>query len=98
MDKTERIKLVKAMEYVARQINDEDIFMDLWLTDGVADGDVEYGDLEARREDENEWGLGYYIQDDHFAELMEDFLRCMKAAKMCGGLACDGVVSGWKKS
>lgn len=98
MNKTERIKLVKAMEYVARQINAEDIFLDLWLTDGVADGDIEYGDLEVRREDENEWGLGYYIQDDHFAELMEDFLRCMKAAKMCGGLACDGVVSGWKKS
>lgn len=98
MNKTERIKLVKAMEYVARQINAEDIFLDLWLTDGVADGDIEYGDLEVRREDEDEWWLGYYIQDDNFSELMEAFLRCMKAAKKCGGLACDGVVNGRKES
>jgi hypothetical protein len=71
MNKTERIKLVKAMEYVARQINAEDIFLDLWLTDGVADGDIEYGDLEVRPGDEDEYGAGWYIQDEHFAELME---------------------------
>lgn len=99
MNKIERIKLVKAMEYVARQINAEDIFLDLWLTDGVADGDIEYGDLAAKPEEaDDEWTVGWYIEDKHFAELMETFLRCMKAAKRCGGLACDGVVSGYQKS
>lgn len=29
MNKTERIKMVKAMEYIARQINDESVFFAL---------------------------------------------------------------------
>ena len=42
--KEERVKMVKAMEFICRQINDEDVFMG-WLMNGVADGDIEYGDL-----------------------------------------------------
>ena len=36
----ERAKMVEAMEYIARQVNNEDIFM-RWLRSGVADGDSE---------------------------------------------------------
>ena len=39
MNKTERVKFVKAMEYICRSINDETIF-DAWLMNGVADGDI----------------------------------------------------------
>ena len=35
----ERIKAVKAMEFLARQINNENIF-ESWLTMGPADGDI----------------------------------------------------------
>jgi hypothetical protein len=45
MNKIERMKMVKAMEFIAHQINDEEIFLDWWLPGGVADGDIEYGDL-----------------------------------------------------
>lgn len=38
--------MVKAMEYIARQINDEEVLMP-WLQLGVADGDIYYGDLDA---------------------------------------------------
>lgn len=44
MNKSERVKMVKAMEFIARQLNDENI-LNTWLTLGVADGDVNYGDL-----------------------------------------------------
>lgn len=44
MNKQERVKMVKAMEYIARQINDEDVF-EGWLVSGVEDGDIDYGDL-----------------------------------------------------
>ena len=91
MKKIERIKMVKAMEYIARQINNEEVF-ESWLLVGVADGDIEYGDLSVKTKDvEN---LECYINDDEeFSELMETFLRLMKKAKADGGLCCDGVVS-----
>lgn len=88
MNKQERIKMVKAMEYISRQINDEDLF-EGWLVSGVADGDIDYGDLTA----EDDGSIEYYMEDDHFAELMDVFLWCMKKACKSGGLYCDGIVS-----
>lgn len=87
---TKRIKMVKAMEYVARHINDEEVFMG-WLYNGVADGDIEYGDLNVDSEDVEK--LYTYIEDQEFAELMGCFLRRMRAASKSGGLYCAGVVS-----
>lgn len=89
MKKAERIKMVKAMEYIARQINDEEIF-EGWLMNGVADGDIEYGDLSADKGAED---MEYYIENDTFKDLMGCFLRRMASARKNGGLYCDGVVS-----
>lgn len=88
MDKCERVKMVKAMEFIACQINDEEVF-DSWLCCGVADGDVEYGDLDAQ---DKHGILDYYVQDDHFADLMHLFLKIMAVARRSGGLYCDGIV------
>ena len=86
----ERIKMVKAMEFIVRQSNVEEN-MDAWLAEGVADGDIEYGDLEVREEDmEN---LEYYIEDQNFRELMGLFLYIMHEVDRDGGLFCGGVVS-----
>lgn len=90
MNTNERIKMVKAMEFICRQINDEDVFMP-WLTDGVADGDIDYGDFDIKLNDEAI--LDYYISEEHFGELMDTFLHCMSQAKKSGGLFCDNVVS-----
>lgn len=90
MKTTERIKMVKAMEFIARQINDEMVF-DRWLTGGVADGDIEYGDMWPHTGDEDM--LDCYLDDESFKDLMQVFLRLMAAAKKSGGLYCDGVVS-----
>lgn len=90
MNKTERMTMVKAMEFIARNLNDEDIFAG-WLVDGVADGDVEYGNVAANSNDDD--NLEYYIEDENFADLMDTFLQLMKAAYKSGGLYCDGVVS-----
>ena len=73
MNMRERITLVKAMEFVARQCNDEEVFL-CWLEDGVADGDIPYGDTEYAQERDNV-ELYHYITDEHFAVLMDDFLR-----------------------
>lgn len=91
MNAIERIKMVKAMEFLARRLNDEEIFEE-WLIEGVADGDIEYGDLSLKSGDlEN---LDFYIEDEHFAELMKLFLVVMNAAlRDDSGLYCDGVVS-----
>ena len=82
---TERIQMVRAMEFVARQINDEMVF-EGWLMCGVADGDIDGSETDA--------DLMYYVEDDKtFAELMDTFLRVISRAKRSGGLYCDGVVS-----
>lgn len=87
----ERIKMVKAMEFIARQINDEELFCDCWLTTGVADGDIEYGDLSVKDDDIET--LAYYIEDENFCDLMTLFLRTMgKTYRFNSGLCCDGVV------
>lgn len=86
----ERAKMVVAMEYIARQINDETVFAP-WLSTGVADGDIEYGELDIDKIDESD--LEYYIRDDNFCDLMTDFLECMKEAWKNGGLYCGMVTS-----
>lgn len=86
----ERVQMVKAMEFIARQVNDEEVF-DRWLWDGVADGDIEYGDLDGYGPDAEI--LDYYLEDGNFAELMQTFLQVMARARKSGGLYCDGVVS-----
>lgn len=85
MKLSERQKVVRAMETIARCINDEDIF-EGWLRCGVADGDITE---ETTDEEVDEW----YCEDDNFAELMGCFLRRMAAARKSGGLYVDGVVS-----
>ncbi len=84
-----RIKAVKAMEYLARQINDEDVFYE-WLSLGVADGDIDFGDLS----EESNGDVEFYVEDDErFAELMDVFLKCMTNARKSGGLYCGKVLS-----
>lgn len=90
MNTIERIKMVKAMEFITRQLNDEEVFQ-IWLQEGVADGDIEYGTLDVQPSDAED--LEYYIEDIDFADLMDTFLVCMKRACKSGGLYCDDVVS-----
>ena len=89
MNAIERVKMVKAMEFIARQVNDEEVF-ETWLIGGVADGDIEYGDLAAATEDAD--NLDVYIEDDSFADLMHTFLRLMARASKSGGLYCDKII------
>lgn len=91
MNKQYRVKMVKAMEYIARQINNENVF-EGWLMEGVADGDIYYGDLGATPADCAD-SAEDYIEDRDFADLMDTFLWCMQRAYKSGGLYCDGIVS-----
>ena len=84
MNLSRRAKVVRAMETIARCVNDEEVFY-RWLLCGVADGDID-GDTT----DED---LEYYCEDKTFADLMERFLDLMTAAKKSGGLYEDKIVS-----
>lgn len=91
MNKIERIKMVKAMEFICRSLNDEEVFNG-WLLSGVADGDITYGSLSVEIKDPD--NLDVYISDDEdFADLMDTFLSRMYYAQKSGGLCCDGVAS-----
>ena len=90
MNRAERIKMLKAMEFIARNVNDESVF-ETWLTDGMPDGAIEYGDLTVTDSDYS--NFEYDIQDDVFDIYMAEFLLLMKKAYKSGGLCCDGVLS-----
>ena len=80
----ERKKMVLAMEYIARQINDEDIF-DYWLTVGVADGEIPYGSFDIEKVDD------YWIEDYNFKNIMVAFQKAIYMAHNDGGLYCDDI-------
>ena len=79
-----RIEVIRAMETIARCINDETIF-DSWLMLGVADGDI--------TPDTTDEELEIYTEDENFSEIMALFLRLMSQANKSGGLYCDNIVS-----
>lgn len=88
---TERYKAIKCMDYLARSVNNE-MFLDEWLSLGIADGDLRYyGSLDP---DEDEISnMEFYTDDKEFAELMGIFLEVMTQAFGDGGIYCDGVAS-----
>lgn len=88
MNLSRRAKVVRAMETIARCVNDEEVFY-RWLLCGVADGDID--------EDTTDEDLEFYCEDETFADLMERFLDLMTAAKKSGGLYEDRVVSKYEE-
>lgn len=83
----ERAQMVRAMETIMRNLNDEDI-LDSWLVIGVADGDI----TEDTTDEELEW----YCEDKNFSELMDVFVRIMKRATKGDTRAvlyCDGIIN-----
>lgn len=89
MNKIERIKCVKAMEFLARQVKNEAVFP-MWSLFGINSGDIEYGDLDVKKEDENR--LSFYIEDEKFGDLLHLFPAYMDHAQKHGRLLCDGVL------
>ena len=88
MNLSRRAKVVRAMETIARCVNDEEVFYP-WLLCGIADGDID--------DDTTDEDLEYYCEDKTFADLMERFLDLMTAAKRSGGLYEDKIVSKYEE-
>ena len=88
----ERMMAVKAMEFMARQVNDGEVF-DIWLMGGVADEEIEYGDFTIHSGVETDPAYEYASDPGTFSYLMGCFLRTMSAAHKNGGLYCGGIVS-----
>lgn len=84
MNTNKRIELVKAMEMLARAVNDERFIL-TWFTLGVADGDIMGNSVTD--------DIEYYTDDETFAELMDTFLYVMENARRSGGLYFDGILS-----
>ena len=78
--------MVKAMETIVRNLNDE-TRIEYWLTCGVADGDI---DENTKDED-----LEFYTRDNNFADLMYRFLRTLgiRQKEANGMLYCDHISS-----
>lgn len=79
-EKLEKAKKVRAMEEIARMVNDEELFVGLWLSLGVADGDI-----KENTTDEEIVELGY-TEENTFNDLMNTFLELMHLAYKDGGL------------
>lgn len=88
----ERMLMVKAMDYVARQLNDESHLM-YWLSNGVADEDIPYGELSLTGPIDRDPAFWYAEDEERFGELMGDFLKIMARAYKNGGIYCGDVSS-----
>lgn len=82
----QRAEVVKAMDLLARCINDESQFMG-WLCVGVADGDIDDNTTPQEIVD-----MGY-TDDGTFKDLMSAFIRYIHYAYEDGGIYCNGIVS-----
>ena len=85
MNKTERIKMLRAMDYIARHsINEHS--KDAWFIWGTEESEH----LDTMTDEE----LEYKIEEDfNFASIMDGFLYSMKLAKESDGLKCDDIIS-----
>lgn len=92
MNAKERKTMVMCMEFIARNINDEEIFMG-WLEEGVADGDIDYNEILNNFIEERDYVDDYYIEDDNFRYLMDTFMMLIRLAYKSGGLYCDGITT-----
>ncbi|BAL84656.1 hypothetical protein SELR_pSRC400050 (plasmid) [Selenomonas ruminantium subsp. lactilytica TAM6421] len=72
-----RVEFIRAMETVARHINDERVF-EGWLMCGVPDRFIKPTTTDEEIAD--------YFDTDDVKDLTECFLRCMARAKKSGGL------------
>ena len=85
MDMKERITALRAMEFLARSVNNEEL-LEPWLIEGVADGDIDENTTDEEL-------IDYVDNDEFFANIMATFLCVMHGATKDGGLYIDGVVS-----
>ncbi len=82
----ERVKLLRAMETIARCVNDEDVF-ELWIIHGIPDGEIK----ENTTDEDLEW---LAEDEDSMLDIMDTFVKLMKNAYRSGGLCLfDGEVS-----
>lgn len=84
MNLHERADMIRAMDKIARSINDENV-LETWLVRGVIDGDID----EKTTSEELIW----YCEDAEFADVMDTFLHVMSKAYKSGGLYFDNIVS-----
>lgn len=84
-NKKERIQAIRAMDFLARSINNENI-LEAWLANGIPDGEI----TDDTKDEELEW----LIDDESLDEITEKFCACMARAKFNGGLFIDGVTVG----
>lgn len=84
MNLSERVAMIRAMDTVARYINDDEAG-DGWQIFGIPDGVIQ--------NDTKDEELAYLCEDKTFSKLMSLFLHLMCMTNKAGGLYCDGVVS-----
>lgn len=84
MNKQERIQAVRAMDTIAKMLNDENDYM-RWAMLGIPDGEID----ETTKDEEIEW----LCEDDIFPDLLFNFCRIfgMTKEKATGFLYCDKV-------
>lgn len=83
-NKNERYAIIRAMDMLARQTNNETA-LEMWFEQGISDGDI-----DAETPDEI---LNDYISNEKFADVLDTFLCVMSESYKQGGLSVDGVNS-----
>lgn len=73
----ERCAMIRAMEYIARRVNDEFVFA-TWIENGVPDGEIDENTTDEQ--------LAWLCEPDTFDDICDAFMLTMKRARASGGL------------
>lgn len=90
----ERKTMLACMEFISRRVNDEELFFNTWLLNGIPDGEISDENLLKDFTEEADSIEDFYITEETFEEIMTCFLYEMsRAYSERSGLYCDSCVS-----
>ena len=90
----ERKTMLACMEFISRHINDEELFFETWLSNGMPDSEINYENLFVNFTEEADLIEDFYASEETFEEIMTCFLHEMYRAYLeKSGLYCDSCLS-----
>lgn len=90
----ERKTMLACMEFISRCVNDEELFYETWMLNGMPDGEINTENLLKDFTKESDSIEDFYVTEETFEEIMTCFLYEMHKAYLDkSGLYCDSCLS-----
>ena len=82
----DRRKMILCMEFIMRNLNDEELFY-RWILAGIPDDEFKFGEFNPEVVDD------YYIDPENFKDFVRIFLDILKSTEEGNAIYCGAVLS-----